>query len=504
MPVNGTVTAETSENIATAGEFLQALAVGAAVAADVVVVCVGAGGEIEADDALDGVLPAPAQEIVAAAQLAGQAGQVSQVLAKAGEHAVRVVFLGVGDRSAGALRRAGGELGRLLKPGESAVAGIAAGQEGEQVRAFAEGAVLGLYRYSLKSSAAQHLADGAEVRLIGAADAGTTLQSAVAEAEIFATAVVLARDLANTPSLTKYPQWLADVATDIGAAAGLTVRVWTEYELSEAGFGGILAVGSGSARPPRLIELQYAPPGATRHVVIVGKGITFDSGGLSLKPNDGMKAMKTDMAGGAVVIAVMSALARLGVDVKVTGLVAAAENMPSGSAYRPGDVLTAFGGRTVEVLNTDAEGRLVLGDALAYADQVLSPDQVIDVATLTGAARIALGGSRAALYSTSEELAASLLEAGEVSGDRLWQMPLVADYRATLDSPVADLANVSRGDDGAGSILAALFLREFAGSAPWAHLDIAGAARSAADDGEVTAGATGFGTRLLLRWLHPA
>jgi leucyl aminopeptidase len=186
---------------------------------------------------------------------------------------------------------------------------------------------------------------------------------------------------------------------------------------------------------------------------------------------------------------------------KVTGLVAAAENMPSGSAYRPGDVLTAFGGRTVEVLNTDAEGRLVLADAIAYADATLEPDQIVDVATLTGAARIALGGSVAALYSTDDDLAAALLASGEASGDRLWRMPLVDDYRSALDSPVADLSNVSRSEGGAGSITAALFLREFAGSRPWAHLDIAGAARSGADDGELTAGGTGFSTRLLLRWL---
>jgi len=216
--------------------------------------------------------------------------------------------------------------------------------------------------------------------------------------------------------------------------------VWTDQELASAGFGSLTAVGSGSDRPPRLIELSHSPPGARRHVVLVGKGITFDSGGLSLKPNDGMKAMNTDMAGGAAVIAVMSALASLGIPDKVTGLVAAAENMPSGSAYRPGDVLRCFGGRTVEILNTDAEGRLVLADAIAYADATLEPDQIVDVATLTGAARIALGGRVAALYSTSDDLAAALLASGEASGDRLWRMPLAEEYRSALDSPVADLS----------------------------------------------------------------
>jgi leucyl aminopeptidase len=323
----------------------------------------------------------------------------------------------------------------------------------------------------------------------------------VARAEAIAGAVALARDLANTPSATKSPRWLADEAVRVAGESGLTARIWPEAELQAHGFGGILAVGSGSARPPRLIELSYEPQGARTHVVLVGKGITFDSGGLSLKPNDAMKLMKTDMAGGAAVIAAMSALARLGISHRVTGLVAAAENLPSGSAYRPGDVITQFGGRTVEVLNTDAEGRLVLADALAYADAVLEPDQVVDLATLTGAARIALGTSHAALYCTSDEMAAGLIAAGRESGDRVWRMPLVGEYADALESPVADLAHVARDNAPAGSILAALFLREFTGGRAWAHLDIAGAARSTADDGEVAKGATGFGTRLLLSWL---
>ena len=239
-------------------------------------------------------------------------------------------------------------------------------------------------------------------------------------------------------------------------------------------------------------------------MVLIGKGITFDSGGLSLKPTDGMKTMKTDMAGGAAVIGAMSALGRLGVRDRVTGLVAAAENMPSGTALRVGDVITHYGGQTVEVLNTDAEGRLVLADALAYADDVLAPDLMVDLATLTGAVRVALGSSMAALYATDDELAAALLDSGTASGERLWRMPLAEDYRGALDSPVADLANVARAGGRAGSIDAALFLREFTGGRAWAHLDIAGAARATADDGENTKGATGFGTRLLLRWLAGA
>src|SRR5215472_13010367 len=507
MPVIGSVTALRRADVGTAGDYLRAAGAGGLELADLVAVPVGSGGEIAQDAGLDELLPAGSAEIVRAAQQTGKAGQVAQAIAKVGDAVVRIAFLGVGDRSPRELRKAGGELGRLLQPGDRAVSSVVAGQPDDQVRAFAEGVLLGCYRYSEKSGAKADNARDAELKLlvsgpeVPSPDGGAVRTEAIDEAVILANAVALARDLTNTPSIRKSPQWLADAASKIATHNGLGVRVWTEKELANAGFGGLAAVGSGSDRPPRLIELSYSPRAASKHVVLVGKGITFDSGGLSLKPVDAMKAMKTDMAGGAAVIAVMSALASLGVQDKVTGLVAAAENMPSGSAYRPGDVLSMFGGRTVEVLNTDAEGRLVLADAIAYADAALDPEQIVDVATLTGAARIALGGSLAALYSTSEELAADLLAAGEASGDRLWRMPLTEEYRSALDSPVADLSNVPRKDQGAGSIVAALFLRDFAGSRPWAHLDIAGAARSAAHDGDITAGGTGFGTRLLLRWL---
>jgi leucyl aminopeptidase len=236
--------------------------------------------------------------------------------------------------------------------------------------------------------------------------------------------------------------------------------------------------------------------------VIIGKGITFDSGGLSLKPNEGMIAMKTDMSGGAAVIAVMEAVARMGLPLRVTGLVPAAENMPSGTATRPSDVIRHFGGRTSEVLNTDAEGRLVLADALAYADAELRPDVVVDIATLTGAMPVALGRKCAGLFSNDDALADALAAAAADAGEKVWRMPLVEDYRSDLDSEVADLRNIGTGKVQAGSITAALFLREFVGTRRWAHLDIAGPARSDADDDEVTKGGTGFGVRTLLSWLE--
>src|SRR6266567_3681308 len=372
MPVISAVAPLSHLDLGTAGDYLRAAIAGRFELPDLVVVPVGADGAVPADAALDALLPVPAAEVARAVQLTGKAGQLTQTAVRAGESTVRVVLLGVGDRSASALRRAGGELGRLLRPGDRAVASVVTGQPDAQAGAFTEGVLLGSYRYSEKSAAASDQAKDAEVMLLVTvagdeqgsrlAGAGTPGEATIEEAVTFATAVALARDLTNTPSVRKGPQWLADVASNVAAQDGLGIRVWTDDELASSGFGGLVAVGSGSDRPPRLIELRYVPPGAERHIVLVGKGITFDSGGLSLKPNDGMKAMKTDMAGGAAVIAAMSVMAKLGVADKVTGLVAAAENMPSGSAYRPGDVITHFGGRTTEVLNTDAEGRLVLAD----------------------------------------------------------------------------------------------------------------------------------------------
>ncbi len=469
-------------------------------ATGVLAVPVEAGGQ-PGDPGLDGLLPAPAAEVIAAFGLTGQAGEAAQVMASASGRPVSVLLLGVGDRSAAALRRAGAELGRRAADGATVATTAVAGEAADGIQAFAEGALLGGYRFDLKSGPPDQPPEPPGRIWLASADPDAAA-AAAGRAAAIAEAVGLARDLANQPSLTKSPQWLADEAIRVTAGRDVTVRVWSPGELAAGGFGGILAVGAGSARPPRLIELSYQPAGARSHVVLVGKGITFDSGGLSLKSNDGMQAMKGDMAAGGAVIAVLSALARLGVPHRVTGLVAAAENLPSGSAYRPGDVITHYGGRTVEVFNTDAEGRLVLADALAYAAAVLEPDQIIDVATLTGAARVALGTTHAALYATDDALAESLIAAGQASGERLWRMPLEDDYVPALASDVADLSHISRAETTMpGSIIAALFLREFTGGRPWAHLDIAGPGRSAENNGELSKGATGFGTRLLLRLL---
>ena len=452
---------------------------------------------------LDSYLGAPAADVIARCKATGNAGDLTSAVIGAGDGPGPFLFLGLGDGSPAAMHKAGAAVGRRVAPGRTLMTAVLLGQPAAAVYAFTVGLLLGSYRWSQKQDEAGHSEPPGEVRLL--LDGPDGHQDAVAAARTVAGAVALARDLTNTPSARKTPAWLADQAVAVAAGAGLTARVWDADELAARGFGGLIAVGSGSASPPRLIELGYAPAGAQEHIVLVGKGITFDSGGLSLTPADGMKLMKTDMAGGAAVIAAMSALGRLGVASRVTGLVAAAENMPSGSALRPGDVITHFGGRTVEVLNTDAEGRLVLADALAYADAVLQPDIMVDIATLTGSARVALGTHLAALYATDDRVASDLLAAADASGDALWRMPLVDDYRDALDSPVADLANVPHGSRArAGSIDAALFLREFTGGRAWAHLDIAGAARSSSDEGENTKGGTGYGTRLLLAWLAAA
>jgi leucyl aminopeptidase len=516
LPITTDVVALPGASARPLAAYLASLASGEADPADILCAPVqpdGPGGP-QADPALDELLPVSAADAVAAYRLTGQAGEAAQAMATVAGRPVSVLLLGVGDRSPRALRRAGAELGRRLADGGTATASVVAGEDGEGIQAFAEGVLLGGYRYTLKSgsqqqSAPPEAAGPGLARLLVDPDSGGS--QALRRAVTIAGAVGIARDLANTPSGRKSPQWLAEEAVRLTAGRGVEARVWAEDELAAAGFGGILAVGAGSVRPPRLIELSYSPPesvtppaGGRSHIVLVGKGITFDSGGLSLKPNDSMKAMKTDMSGGAVVIAVLSALASLGVPHRVTGLVAAAENMPSGSAYRPGDVVTHYGGRTVEVLNTDAEGRMVLADGLAYAVDRLQPDQLIDVATLTGAARVALGTTHAALYATDDALAQSLAAAGQASGDRVWRMPLEDSYRPSLSSEVADLAHVARDKTSAGSIVAALFLREFAGAGPWAHLDIAGPGRSADNNGELSKGATGFGARLLLHHLSAA
>jgi leucyl aminopeptidase len=309
------------------------------------------------------------------------------------------------------------------------------------------------------------------------------------------------RTLATVPANLKTPAWLAEQAVEVGRGAGLEVTVWDAPMLADQGIGGLLAVGGGSVNEPRLIRMDYTPRGGSRKmptVVLVGKGITFDSGGLDIKPSEGMLTMKRDMSGGGAVIAAMAALRDLDCPVRVIGLVPAAENAISGSAMRPGDVVTHFGGRTSEVNNTDAEGRLVLADAMAYAVAELAPTVLVDIATLTGAMKVTLGQWTGGYFANHEALAGHLESAAASSGENVWRMPLVADYEDRVTSKIADADNAA---GGAGAITAALFLQHFAGDVPWAHIDFASAAESPADRHEWTAGPSGYGPRLLLAWL---
>ena len=445
-----------------------------------------------------------------AAAVTGEAGDVAAVpvpLSGPENADLRLVLLvGVGAQTPTDLRRAGAAVARAAR-GRSAVATtIAALDPVAGIEAFVTGVMLGSFGFAWRAGAPEHVPVG-RVVLAGMDDTGPEDRSALDRAVALGGAGWRARMLATVPSNLKSPEWLAEQARTLADEAGLTVRVWDEKELAAGGFGGILGVGQASATPPRLIRLDYTPTRAARAsrsarkvptVVLVGKGITFDSGGISIKPAQAMASMKRDMTGGAVVLATMAALEAVGCPVHVVGLVPAAENAVAGNAMRPGDVLRHYGGRTSEVTNTDAEGRLVMADAIAYAVAELDPAVIVDVATLTGAVKVALGQQVAGLFANDDALADALLAAGDGAGEPFWRLPLFAAYEEKIASKVADADNAGGGP---GAITAALFLQHFTVGLPWAHLDIASVGDAPEDRHEWTEGPTGFGARALLTWL---
>jgi leucyl aminopeptidase len=360
-------------------------------------------------------------------------------------------------------------------------------------RAAVEGFILGAYRF------VEHRSDPKPSKLQRVIHAGVEradLELGVMAAE----GTCFARDLINEPANVLTPRAWARRTQDAASVYGLECEIFDETELERRGFGGILATAGGSDEPPRLIQVRYSPPHPTAKIVLVGKGVTFDSGGLSLKPAASMELMKTDMSGGAVVIAVMTTLQRLGITAEVEAIVPATENMTGGGAMKPGDVIVHYGGRTTEVTNTDAEGRLVLVDALAYASE-RSPDTIIDVATLTGSTTVALGKKASALFCDDDGLRDEILEAAAATGERTWQLPLYEDYLSELDSDVADHKN--SGIRWGGAIIAAMFLKRSVGSGiRWAHLDIAGTGRSERDYLDISRGGTGVPVRTLIEWLR--
>jgi leucyl aminopeptidase len=435
-------------------------------------------------------------ELLAALGFSGAEGDLVRLPAAALQGPVRsevLAVVGLGqDPGPDALRRAAGAALRQLggqRLGRVGLAFEAAAAEPALAAALAEGALLG----------ADDAAQMVFACPAGAAPAG--LEPALDRARKLAEAVRAARDLVNQPPNELYPEALAAAAAAGAKQAGLEVEVLDQAQLAAGGYGGLVAVGQGSIHPPRLVSLRYSPPGAKRHLALVGKGITFDSGGLSLKSRASMVAMKSDMAGAAAVLQAVLAAAALKVAVKVSAFLCLAENLPSGGAVRPGDVIAQKGGRTVEVADTDAEGRLVLADGIVAAREA-GADEVVDIATLTGAQITALGKRMAGVMGTPQ-VRQGLVRAAARAGEAVWAMPLPEDLLDGLKSDVADLASVNLSDGSAGMLVAGLFLREFAGSAPWGHIDMAGPAYNRGEPhGFTPKGATGFGVATLLAYLE--
>jgi leucyl aminopeptidase len=443
-------------------------------------------------------------EQLSALAVTGAKDQVVRLAAVAGA-AGSIAVVGLGSEiTPDSLRYAAGSAVRQLTGAATVAFGFPV-SDADQAAAVLEGAAMGAYAFTTyrKASLAGTKLPAQDITV----HTDQAAADAAERAEIVAEAMSLVKDLVNTPPLDLFPESLAELAA--AAAEGLPVRltVWDEEQLVADGFGGIAGVGQGSTRPPRLVKVDYDPIDAHKHLALVGKGITFDTGGLSLKPPASMVGMKYDMTGAATVLAVTLAAARLRLPVRLTAWLCIAENMPSGSAIRPNDVLTMRGGRTVEVLNTDAEGRLVLADGLVAAGEE-HPDAIIDVATLTGAAVVALGTRYSAVLG-DDTLVAHVLAASKAEGELAWPMPMPEELRALLNSDVADIANAKIGNTGGGALLAAVFLREFiptvgeapdARAIPWAHLDIAGSAQLVGGGlGFTTPGPTGVSVRTLLR-----
>ena len=447
-----------------------------------------AGAAADIDASLDGYVSDHLTEV----SFKAKAGAIASIptMGKVGAGTVLIVGLG-NEPNATTVRRAAGTASRRV--GERTDVALAMHADEEQAAASVEGFLLGSYRFTKyktdpKPSKVQ--------RLIVLGAEGSSLE----RGRIYADATTLARDLINEPAGGLTPTAWATRAREIADVNGLSCTIHDKDALVERGFGGILGVNKGSIEPPVLIELRYEPKSPKGKVVLVGKGITFDSGGLSLKDPKGMETMKTDMSGGAAVSGVMSVLTRLAPDLTVIGLIPSTENMPGGNAIRPGDVITHYGGHTSEVLNTDAEGRLVLADCLVKAQEE-EPDAIVDIATLTGGMVVALGHRATGFFSNDDALADELSAASESAGELFWRMPLYTEFRRDLDSEVADIKN--SGPRWGSPIIGAIFLKDFVpDTVPWAHLDIAGPARSESDKDEINKGGTGVATRTLLRWIE--
>lgn len=429
-------------------------------------------------------------------EFTAKAGEIIEIPLSVGK-LTRIYLVGIGESNQDDIRKASAALSRKVK-GTDAKVLSALVEDKKTVETMVIALVLANYQFSMKSEKKSK-----KPIFVVYGD----FKEEVERALVYAKATWRTRDLIHTPSNIKNPSWFAEQAKSMVAAtknSALTIKVKSGRELRE--FGGLLAVGNSAPKPgPRLVEITYAPKGSSNwpHIVMVGKGVTFDTGGVSLKrPYDLMIGMKSDMAGAAAILSATIAVAQLKPKVKVTALLMCAENALSATAQRPSDVIKHYGGTTVEVINTDAEGRLLLADGLAYADEKLDPDYLLDVATLTGAATLGLGRQYAAMYTRDNALAKKMHLIGNNVGEKVWHMPLIDDYEPALASDVADLNHTAdKYAFSAGSVTAALFLEKFVGKRKWVHFDIAGTGRSEVDAGENIKGGTGFATRLLIGWL---
>jgi len=444
----------------------------------------------------------------AAAKFAGGLGEAFFASEKFGKPGKLVLFAGLGKKegySAAEARYAAASAVRKL--GERNVASAcfilypeaAKDNVEEAVSAVAEGVLLTSRKFERYITDKKRLSEGLGGVSIYLEKRSARAEEGLKTGKVLSDAVLFSRDLITAPSNEITPKYLAEEAASLAKAYGFKAIIMDAGECRRLGMGAYLAVAAGSANEPRFIHLSYKPKKAKYTVGIVGKGLTFDSGGISLKPGEGMGAMKSDMSGAAAVLGVMKAVGELKPNVGVEMVIAACENMPSGSAYRPGDVLVSMSGKTIEVQNTDAEGRLTLADALTYA-QKLGCDQIVDLATLTGACVVALGTDIAGVMGNDEKLLKELMSVSELSGDQLWQLPLQQNYKRFIKSPIADICNISRVRWG-GAITAGLFLQFFVeDKTPWAHIDIAGPAYRDDDLGEChKAEGAGFGVRLIAR-----
>ncbi|GHF32273.1 putative cytosol aminopeptidase [Streptomyces mashuensis] len=459
------------------------------------------------DAAFDGKLAAVLETLGAT----GGEGETIKLPAPSGLKAPVVLAVGLGELpqeddgfTEEALRRAAGTAARALAGSKKAGFALPV-YDAESAAAIGEGAMLGAYAFNAyrggngrKGAEAGGKAPLGEAAILGAKPRDKAFKAAAERAATVAAEVNRARDLINTPSNDLDPKAFATQAQALAKELGLKIEVMDEKALAKGGYGGLIGVGQGSANPPRLVRIAYTHAKAAKTLALVGKGITYDSGGISLKPAGHNETMKCDMSGAAAVLAAVAAVAKLGLEVNVTGWLALAENMPSGSATRPGDVLRMYGGKTVEVLNTDAEGRLVMADALVRASEE-NPDAIVDVATLTGAMVLALGNRTFGVMANDDAFRTAVYETAEEAGEQAWPMPMPAELRKAMDSQVADMANI--GERAGGGLAAGLFLKEFVGEGiTWAHLDIAGPAfHESAPFGYTPKGGTGSGVRTLVR-----